>query len=65
MRQPWKSDVSPPRQPASVSSIEFDARAADAARQRIDYVWTGDVERLDLEIPPGSFDAIVGATAGI
>jgi GT2 family glycosyltransferase/2-polyprenyl-3-methyl-5-hydroxy-6-metoxy-1,4-benzoquinol methylase len=49
------------RQQAHVSGIEFDARASDAARQRLDQVWAGDVERLDLQIPPGSFDAIVCA----
>ncbi len=49
------------RQNASVSGIEFDANAAAAARQRLDHVWAGDVEQLDLQIPPGSFDAIVCA----
>jgi len=49
------------RQGANVSGIEFDARAAAAARQRLDQVWAGDVEQLDLKIPPGSFDAIVCA----
>ena len=49
------------RQQANVSGIEFDARAAAAARQRLDQVWAGDVEQLDLQIPPGSFDAIVCA----
>ena len=49
------------RQPAQVSGIEFDANAAAAARQRLDHVWAGDIEQLDLQIPPGSFDAIVCA----
>jgi len=49
------------RQEAIVSGIEFDAKAAAAARQRLDQVWAGDVEQLDLKIPPGSFDAIVCA----
>jgi 2-polyprenyl-3-methyl-5-hydroxy-6-metoxy-1,4-benzoquinol methylase len=49
------------RQPATVSGIEFDPRAAVAARRRLDQVWAGDVEQLDLKIPPGSFDAIVCA----
>ena len=31
------------------------------ARQRLDHVWAGDVERLDIQIAPGSFDAIVCA----
>ena len=49
------------RQQAWVSGIEFDAGAAAAARHRLDQVWQGDIERLDLEIPAGSFDAIVCA----
>ncbi len=49
------------RQQATVWGIEFDANAAAAARQRLDHVWAGDVERLDLEIAPGSFDAIICA----
>jgi Methyltransferase domain len=27
----------------------------------LDHVWAGDVERLDIQIAPGSFDAIVCA----
>jgi SAM-dependent methyltransferase len=49
------------RQPANVSGIECDPRAAAAARHRLDHVWAGDIEQLDLRIPPGSFDAIVCA----
>ncbi len=49
------------RQNAVVSGIELDAQAAAAARERLDHVWAGDIEQLDLEIPPGSFDAIVCA----
>ncbi len=49
------------RQGASVSGIELDARAAAAARERLDHVWAGDIEQLDFEIPAGSFDAIVCA----
>ena len=49
------------RQEANVSGVEFDANAAAAARQRLDHVWAGDIEQLDLKIPPGSFDAIVCA----
>ncbi len=49
------------RQPATVSGIELDAQAATTARGRLDHVWAGDIEELDLDIPPGSFDAIVCA----
>ena len=49
------------RQQAEVVGIEFDEAAAAVARLRIDEVWVGDVERLDLDFPPGSFDAIVCA----
>jgi 2-polyprenyl-3-methyl-5-hydroxy-6-metoxy-1,4-benzoquinol methylase len=50
------------RQEASVSGIEAHAGAAEAARQRLDQVWDGDVEQLAADIiPAGSFDAIVCA----
>jgi GT2 family glycosyltransferase/tetratricopeptide (TPR) repeat protein/2-polyprenyl-3-methyl-5-hydroxy-6-metoxy-1,4-benzoquinol methylase len=49
------------RQEATVSGIELDQAAAEMARRRLDQVWTGDVEQIDLELPPGSFDAIVCA----
>ena len=49
------------RQHAWVAGIEFHAAAASAARQRLDQVWVGDVERLDVDIPKSSFDAIVCA----
>ena len=49
------------RQLANVSGIELDPNAGAALRERLDQVWAGDVEQLDLEIPPGSFDAIVCA----
>jgi 2-polyprenyl-3-methyl-5-hydroxy-6-metoxy-1,4-benzoquinol methylase len=49
------------RQDAWVSGVEIDADASSAARQRLDHVWAGDVEQLDLEIPPSSFDAIICA----
>ena len=49
------------RQKATVSGIELDAAAAAAARLRLDHVWAGDVEQLDVTILPGSFDAIVCA----
>ena len=47
------------RQQAEVVGIELDEAAAAAARQRLDEVIVGDIERLDLDFPPGSFDAIV------
>jgi Glycosyl transferases group 1/Methyltransferase domain len=47
------------RQRAEVVGIELNAKAAAAARQRIDQVFVGDVEGLDLPLPPGRFDAIV------
>ncbi len=47
------------RQSAEVVGIELDESAAAVARLRLDDVIVGDVERLDLEFPPGSFDAIV------
>ena len=30
-----------------------------SVREGLDHVWAGDVERLDIQIAPGSFDAIV------
>jgi len=47
------------RQEARVVGIELNEAAAMAARLRLDEVWVGDIERLDLDFPPGSFDAIV------
>ena len=47
------------RQPAEVVGIELNEAAAAAGRQRLDEVLVGDVERLELDFPPGSFDAIV------
>jgi 2-polyprenyl-3-methyl-5-hydroxy-6-metoxy-1,4-benzoquinol methylase len=49
------------RQQATVSGIELDPDAAAVARGRLDHVWSGDIEDLDLEIPAGCFDAIVCA----
>ncbi|MFI5455270.1 MAG: glycosyltransferase [Isosphaerales bacterium] len=47
------------RQQAEVVGIELDESAAAVARQRLDQVFRGDVERLDLTLAPGRFDAIV------
>ena len=47
------------RQETRVVGIELNEIAASAARQRLDEVWVGDIERLDLDFPSGSFDAIV------
>jgi GT2 family glycosyltransferase/tetratricopeptide (TPR) repeat protein/2-polyprenyl-3-methyl-5-hydroxy-6-metoxy-1,4-benzoquinol methylase len=47
------------RQGAEVVGIELDRHAAELARGRLDDVLVGDVERLEVDFPPGSFDAIV------
>jgi 2-polyprenyl-3-methyl-5-hydroxy-6-metoxy-1,4-benzoquinol methylase len=47
------------RQPAEVTGIELDEAAATAARQHLDQVCAGDVERLEPDFAEGSFDAIV------
>ena len=47
------------RQQAEVVGIELNEAAAAAARLRLDQVFVGDIERLDLPLPPGPFDAIV------
>jgi GT2 family glycosyltransferase/tetratricopeptide (TPR) repeat protein/2-polyprenyl-3-methyl-5-hydroxy-6-metoxy-1,4-benzoquinol methylase len=49
------------RQQADVVGIELDEAAAAVARRRLDAVLVGDVERMDLELAPGSFDVIVCA----
>ncbi len=47
------------RQPARVVGIEVNPAAADAARRRLDEVFSGDVENLELPFAPGSFDAVI------
>ena len=47
------------RQQAEVVGVELNESAAAAARRRLDQVFTGDIETLDLPVPPGRFDAIV------
>jgi 2-polyprenyl-3-methyl-5-hydroxy-6-metoxy-1,4-benzoquinol methylase len=47
------------RQPAEVVGIELAGPAARAARDCLDEVLTGDVERMELPFASGSFDTIV------
>jgi len=47
------------RQPASVVGIEVNPGAATCARPRLDQVFEGDVEVLDVNFTEGSFDCIV------
>ncbi len=47
------------RQAATVTGIELDPAAAVVASQRLDRVFPGDVEQLQLDFAEGSFDAIV------
>jgi 2-polyprenyl-3-methyl-5-hydroxy-6-metoxy-1,4-benzoquinol methylase len=47
------------RQEVRVVGLELNESAATAARQRLDEVFVGDVEQLDIDFPPASFDAIV------
>jgi 2-polyprenyl-3-methyl-5-hydroxy-6-metoxy-1,4-benzoquinol methylase len=47
------------RQGAAVVGVELAEAAAHAARQRLDQVFIGDIEALELPFGPRSFDAIV------
>ncbi len=47
------------RQPAEVVGIEVVEEAAQAARRRLDQVFAGDIETIELPFAGGSFDAIV------
>jgi GT2 family glycosyltransferase/tetratricopeptide (TPR) repeat protein/2-polyprenyl-3-methyl-5-hydroxy-6-metoxy-1,4-benzoquinol methylase len=47
------------RQPAEVTGIEFVPEAARAAQGRLDRVLTGDVEQLELDFAPESFDTVI------
>jgi len=47
------------RQPAEVVGIEVVEPAAEAARARLDQVFAGDVEKIELPFADDSFDAIV------
>jgi len=49
------------RQSAEVVGVEFDEGAAAAARQRLDRVVVGDIERLEPDFEAGSFDCVVCA----
>jgi GT2 family glycosyltransferase/2-polyprenyl-3-methyl-5-hydroxy-6-metoxy-1,4-benzoquinol methylase/tetratricopeptide (TPR) repeat protein len=47
------------RQAAEVLGIEYEAEPARRAAQRLDRVLTGDVETLEPDFPPGSFDVVI------
>lgn len=49
------------RQDAEVVGVEFDPRAAARARQRLDHVFEGDVERLSLQFEAKSIDVVICA----
>lgn len=39
--------------------VEFVPEIAEQAQARLDRVWTGDIEQMDLDIPEGSLDVIL------
>ncbi|MFO0915198.1 MAG: glycosyltransferase [Pirellulales bacterium] len=47
------------RQPCLVWGIELNSAAAQAARARLDRVWTGDIEQLEVEFQPNTVDVVV------
>jgi len=47
------------RQQAEVWGVERSDQAAELARQKLDQVVVGDVETLDVDFEPATFDAIV------
>jgi 2-polyprenyl-3-methyl-5-hydroxy-6-metoxy-1,4-benzoquinol methylase len=47
------------RQPAEVVGIEYDEAAARTARQRLDRVLAGDVEQMQPDFAPGTFDVVL------
>jgi 2-polyprenyl-3-methyl-5-hydroxy-6-metoxy-1,4-benzoquinol methylase len=55
----WLGEAIKKRQPAEVVGIEFVEAAARRAEQRLDRVLAGDIEHLEPDFTPGSFDAVV------
>jgi len=49
------------RQDAHVTGIELNPAAVDAACQRLDEVFIGDIQRDGIEFPPESFDCVICA----
>jgi GT2 family glycosyltransferase/2-polyprenyl-3-methyl-5-hydroxy-6-metoxy-1,4-benzoquinol methylase len=47
------------RQECQVVGIEMNEEAASMARNRLDRVLVGDVERMDLDLAPGTFNVVV------
>ena len=47
------------RQPCVVYGVEVNDTAARRSQLRLDQVWNGDVETIDLNLPPESLDVIV------